>query len=117
MKKIYLLIFLLILNAEKTFAANSWIFWGCLEATDIRNGNFEVENIACTIDNAINFFMWIAGTIAVIFIIIWAYQMVFSSLTWWDRAKWKKTVILAISWFVLAAFSWVIIKFIIDNFS
>ncbi len=116
MKKILFLLILFFLKLNYTFASDSWIFWPCLDEKKIKNWDFNIDHIPCVINYAINFFMWIAWTIAVIFIIIWAYQIMYWSFSW-DKAKWKKTITLAISWFVLAAFSWLIIKFILDNFS
>lgn len=120
MKKIFLIIFTVFLNLySKVYALNSdtWIFWSCLKnwKTDIRNWNIDIDTIPCLLDNGIDFFMGIAWTISVIFIIIGAYQMLFWSLAK-DNSKWKTTIIYAISWFALASFSWAIIKFILDNF-
>lgn len=121
MKKLFYIfgIFLLNLNMQ-VFATTSdwtdtWIFWTCVSKSDVRNGYIYLDNIPCIINNAIDFFMGIAWTISLIFIIIWAYQMLFWSL-WKDNAKWKTTITYAITWFVLAASSWLIIKFVIDNF-
>ncbi len=118
MKKTFLTIFTLLLNLNlKVFADNAWIFRGCLTALDLREWNeVDIDTIPCVINNAIDYFMGIAWTISVIFVIIGAYQMLFWSLAK-DNSKWKTTIIYAISWFVLAAFSWAIIKFIFDNFS
>jgi type IV secretory pathway VirB2 component (pilin) len=60
--------------------------------------------------------MEIAGTVAIIFIIIWAYKILFGSLEQ-DKTKWKDTIIMALSGFAIASLAWFIIKFIIDNFS
>lgn len=119
MKKLFLVILTLLLNLNtKVFAwIDSWIFWSCLTADQIRQWDkVTIDTIPCVINEMINLFMWLAWTISIVFIIIWAYQMLFWSLAK-DNSKWKTTIIYAISWFVLAAFSWVIIKFILDNFS
>jgi hypothetical protein len=115
MKKISLIIFTLFLNFFSKVHADTWIFWECATTTQIRNWGIDIDTIPCLLDNWIDFFMGIAWTISVIFIIIWSYQMLFWSLAK-DNAKWKTTIIYAISWFVLASFSWAIIKFILDNF-
>jgi hypothetical protein len=118
MKKILLLISTIFLNFySKAFAWNvdTWIFWECATKTQIRNWGIDIDTIPCLLDSGIDFLMGIAWTISVIFIIIGAYQMLFWSLAK-DNAKWKTTIIFAISWFVLASFSWAIIKFILDNF-
>ena len=116
MKKIFFVILTILLNSNLKVFADTWIFWGCASETQIRSGNVKIETIPCVINELIDLFMWLAWTISIIFIIIWAYQMLFWSLAK-DNSKWKTTIIYAISWFVLAAFSWVIIKFIFDNFS
>jgi hypothetical protein len=118
MRKIFLIIFTVFFNFySKVSALNSdtWIFWECATKTQIRNWGIDIDTIPCLLDNWIDYFMGIAWTISVIFIIIGAYQMLFWSLAK-DNAKWKTTIIYAIIWFVLASFSWAIIKFILDNF-
>jgi hypothetical protein len=117
MKIIYLILFTILLNLNtKVFAADTWVFWVCRSQEQIRTGDINISTIPCVIDSLIDVFMWIAWTVAIVFIIIWAYQMLFWSLVK-DNSKWKTTIIYAISWFVLASFSWLIIKFILDNFS
>ncbi len=64
----------------------------------------------------INFFMGIAGTVAVIFVIIGGYKILFGSLSQ-DKTQWKDTIIMALAGFALAALSWFIVRAIIDNFS
>lgn len=126
MKKInYIIsaIFIKLFLIKATFAeknTDSWILW------DFRNGNSEetaeairrwdihLDDIPEIIKNAIDFGLGFAGTIAVIFIIIWAYQVLFGSLEQ-DTTKWKNTIIMAIWWFVIASLAWFIIKLIIDN--
>lgn len=117
MRKLIFVILTIIINFQsRVFAAPStWIFWSCV--TDyqvIRKWDLTIDTIPCVISELIDVMMWIAWTISVIFIIIWAYQMLFGSLSK-DNAKWKQTIIFAITWFVLASFSWLIIKFILDN--
>jgi len=117
MNKIYYTIIWLILSFHATFADNtSGIFWDSITWDELRNWNIHIDNIPNMIKSLIDFFMWIAGTIAIIFIIIWAYKIL---LWWleWDKTKWKDTIIMALWWFALASLSWFIIKFIIDNFS
>lgn len=116
MKKIFLIIFTLILNFNSRVFADSWLFWTCLTEAQIRAWNkITMDTIPCMINELIDVFMGIAWTVSIIFIIIWSYQMLFWSLSK-DNAKWKSTIIFAITWFVLAAFSWLIIKFVLDNF-
>lgn len=60
--------------------------------------------------------MSIAGTIAVIFVIIGAYKILFGSLQQ-DKTKGRDTIISALGGFALAGLAWFIVRFIIDNFS
>lgn len=116
MRKLIFVILTIIINFQaRVFAAQgTWVFWSCLSITEIREWSATIDTIPCVISELIDVMMWIAWTISVIFIIIWAYQMLFWSLSK-DNAKWKQTIIFAITWFVLASFSWLIIKFILDN--
>lgn len=118
MNKKSLIILTFLLNFyNKTFAdSDTGIFWSCVTKDNIKSWNIHLDDIPCVIQNAINFFMWIAWTISVIFIIIWAYQILFWSLSK-DVSKGKTTIMYAIAWFILAASSWLIIKLILDNFS
>lgn len=117
MKKFIYILFILILNINSQTFADTWVFWSCLSESDIKSWDkITLKTIPCMITELIDVFLWIAWTVAIIFIIIWAYQMLFGSLAK-DNAKWKQTIIYAISWFVLASFSWLIIKFILDNFT
>ena len=111
-----LLILLLITFPSYVFAVDEGggVLW--ISSDDIRKGNITISDIPQIIMNAVNFFMSFAWWIAVIMIIVGAYQMQFGSLSS-DKSKGKRTIFLALSWFALAALSWVIVKFIIDNFS
>jgi len=75
-----------------------------------------MEDIPNILKWAIDFFMWIAWTIAIIFIIIWAYQILFGSLEQ-DKTKWKNTIIMALWGFAIASLAWLIIKFLLENLS
>ena len=106
----FLLVFL---NHEKVIADNwlfNWISW------NIKEWDIHLADVPVIIGNAIWFGMWIAWTIAIIFVIIWAYKTLFGSLSW-DKSKWKETMIMAVGWFVLAALAWLIMKFIFTNFN
>jgi len=89
--------------------------WG-LDVNQIRKGEIHAEDIPWIIQGAINFFMGIAGTVALVFIIIGAYQILFWAISD-NKQKGKDTIIMALSWFALAALSWFIIRLILDNFS
>lgn len=85
-----------------------------LREDKLRRGEVHTEDIPIMIKSAIDILMWIAGTVAVLFIIIWAYKILFGSLQD-DKSQGKNTVIMAIWWFILASLAWFIIKFIISN--
>jgi len=122
MRKYIALAIAWIANIENTNASNEkdlWVFWSdssCLTQSDMRTWNINIDNIPCLIQWATNFFLWIAGTIAVIFVIIWAYKILFWSITQ-DTNKWKETIIMALTGFAIATLSWFIIKILIDNFN
>jgi hypothetical protein len=112
MKYFYILL-ACITTASSTFADETDnILW--ISGPDLRSGNVHLDDIPKAIRAAIDFFMWIAGTIAVIFIIIGAYKILFGSIQQ-DKTKWKDTIIMALSWFALAALAWLIIKTIVAN--
>ena len=103
-----------ILTLQISFA-DSWIFWGLTEL-EIRRWEIHTDDIPWIIKWAIDFFINIAWSIAIIFIIIWAYKILFGSLEQ-DKTKWKDTIIMALGWFVIASLAWFIVKIIIDNLS
>lgn len=113
MKKIFYILLSYSLLSQRSFAADDNILW--IDNDDLRNGNVGLEDIPNAIRSLIDFFMGIAGTIAVIFIIIWAYKILFWSLQQ-DKTKGRDTIIMALSGFALAALSWMIIKVILANF-
>lgn len=119
MKKIFFSFLGFILSTQISFAVDdawvlSWIWENA--QTKIREGNIHIGDIPKIIVGAIDFFMGFAATISLIFIIIWAYQMLFGSV-FDQKSKGKETIIMAISWLALASLSWLIIKLILDNFS
>jgi len=89
---------------------------GCVTWLDLRTGNIHLDDIPCMLKWMIDIFMGFAATIAVIFIIIWAYQILYGSVEG-NKTKGKETIMMALGGFALAAFSWVIVKFILNNFS
>jgi len=101
-----------------SFAANSsdwWVFWDNMWTKLKEWDSITLWDIPNMIKNAINFFIWIAWTISIIFIIIWAYKILFGSLQQ-DKTKWKDTIIMAIWGFIIATLAWFIVQFIFDNF-
>ena len=100
----------------QTFAQwDSGIFGDSIEAEKLRSWDVHLEDIPKMIVAATNYLVWIAGTIAVIFIIIWAYQLLFGSLQQ-DKTKWRNTILMALGGFAIATLAWFIVKLIIDNF-
>ncbi len=104
-------------SIAQSFAADgdSGIFWDSISAEDLREWNVNLDTIPNMIVSATNFLMGIAGTIAVIFVIIWAYQLLFGSLQQ-DKTKWRNTILMALGGFAIASLAWFIVKLIIDNF-
>lgn len=101
----------LLLGYSHSFAADN-----ILGISDSRLRKWEVhlDDIPNAIRHAIDFFMSIAGTIAVIMIIIGAYKILFGSLQQ-DKTKGRDTIIMALGGFALAALAWLIIRFLVDN--
>ncbi len=112
----YIILYYILYSFNFTYAEDTWIFWSCLSETAIREWDIHTDNIPCIIKSAIDFFMWLAWTIAVIFVIVWAYKILFGSLEQ-DKTKWKDTIFMALWGFALASLAWFIIKLIIDNLS
>lgn len=90
--------------------SDSWV-----TTKQFREWDIHVDDIPKLLNWAINFLLSIAGTISVIFIIIWAYQIAIGSLSQ-EKTKWKDTIIMALYGFWIATLSWAIMKFIISNF-
>jgi len=121
MKILFLSVIFITLLNQKIYANDPWILWWIDPDKDtaidkIREWNISITDIPKMLNYAVDFLLWIAWTIAIIFIIIWWYKLAFWSLQN-DKSKWKETITLAIAWFILAALSWIILKIIIDNFT
>ena len=125
MKKILYTFIWYILTLQLTFAdwGLLWDFahqrtWSWVLTRDtteaLRNWDVHVWDIPVIIKWSIDFFITIAWTVAIIFIIIWAYKILLGSLEQ-DKTKWKDTIIMAIGWFALASLAWFIVKLLIDN--
>ena len=108
--------FFLVSITKTSIAADDWwVFWEEMW-TKLKTWDIHLVDIPNMITNAIDFFMWFAWLIAVLFVIIWAYKILFGSLQQ-DKTKWRDTVIMALGWFAIAILAWFIVKLIIDNFS
>ncbi len=82
----------------------------------LRSWDVHLSDIPLALRAAIDFFMAIAGTISVIFIIIWAYRILFGSAQQ-DKTKGRDTIFAALTWLALAALAWTIVKVILANLS
>ncbi len=116
MKKYFFYIIALLSSVKYTYANDAWLFWWAwLTKDEIRRWEINVDHVPWIIKWVIDFWMWVAWTIAMIFIIVWAYQILFGSIEQ-DRSKWKNTIFMALMWFVIASLAWFIIRLIVDNF-
>lgn len=118
MKNTCTYIFLLLiakLSLAQTFADAGIFEWSDIDADKLRNWDVHLSDIPSMIVAATNYLMGLAGTIAVVFVIIWAYQLLFWSLQQ-DKTKWRNTILMALTGFAIAALAWFIVKLIIDNF-
>lgn len=107
--------FLISINLVFAEGEADWIFWNT-DKTKVREWNIHIDDIPKILRNVIDILLEIAWTIAIIFIIVWAYKILFGSLTS-EKTEWKNTIIMALTWFAISTLAWFIIKFIIDNFS
>ncbi|MDD2871850.1 MAG: hypothetical protein PHS49_07720 [Candidatus Gracilibacteria bacterium] len=115
MKKIYYTILGYIFTTKYSFA-DGGILGDTLTEKELRTGDIHTDDIPNILRGAIDFMLGIAGTIAIIFIIIGAYQLLLGSFES-DKTKGKNTIIMAIGGFMIASLAWFIINFIIDNLS
>jgi len=70
MKQIFAYLLVYFTLIEQTFAADDPTNITGLSTEKLRNGDIHVEDIPGVLRSAIDFFMGIAGTIAVIFVVI-----------------------------------------------
>lgn len=115
-KILFLIIVIQSIVFQKVFATDdAWILWW-VSRGKLRDWDIHIDDIPNIIKFASEFILGLAWTIAIIFIIIWAYQLLLWPLDW-DKSKGKTTIALALWWLILAALSWFILKLIVDNFS
>lgn len=106
-----------LINIELLFAADAeWIFWNTVTKENVRSWNIHIDDIPKILRNGIDLLLWVAWTITIILIIVWAYKIVFWAMTW-EKTKWKETITMALIWFAISSLAWFIISFILDNFS
>lgn len=111
----YIILWILLSIHADLYATDAWVL-GWVSQEKIRKWDIHIDDIPKIISYAVDYLMWFAATISIIFIIIWGYKIALWSLEW-EKSDWKKTIFYALWWFVLAALSWLIFKLIIDNFS
>lgn len=111
----YIILWILLSNHANLYATDAWVL-GWITKEKVRTWDIHAEDIPKIISYAVDYLMWFAATISIIFIIVWAYKIALWSLEW-EKSEWKKTIFYALGWFVLASLSWLIFKLIIDNFS
>ena len=114
MRKIYYFILSYYIIWATVFA-DAWVL-GWVGVSEIRQGEIHLDNIPSILNTATDFLMWFAGTVSVVFIIIWAYKTAIGSLSN-QKSAWKETILLALGGFVVASCAWVIMRIVIDNFS
>lgn len=110
----YIFSFKIICNADDSAW---WIFGnstGSLTKEEVRSWDIHFEDIPNILRWIIDLLLWFAWTVAIIFIIIWAYKILFWSITQ-DKSKWKDTIIMALTWFAISSLAWFIISFLISN--
>lgn len=80
----------------------------------IRTGDLHLDDIPNILKSLIDVFIWLAGTVSVLFIIIGWYKILYGSFQQ-DHSKWRSTIVMALTWFVISVLAWVIVQFIFDN--
>jgi len=109
-------LYYIFINISPTYAANKWLLeWIDWDVNDIRTGELHIDDIAWTIEWMIKIFLGLSWTVSVIFVIIWAYYLLFGSLKW-DHTKWRETITMALTGFAISVLAWFIVKMIFDNF-
>lgn len=120
MKKYLALITLFITNITAFADWDTGILWWIWTWDDwvekLREWDIHLDDIPNMIKFAIDYLLGFAWTVSIIFIIIWAYQFLFGSVTN-EKTKWRDTIIMALWGFVVASLSWFIINFILSNFT
>ncbi len=114
MKNIFFSILWIFFWIQNSFADGAWwITW--LSWEKLRNWDVHTDDIPNMMVSIINFGIYIAWSVAIIFIIVWAYKILLGSIQQ-DKTKWKDTIIMAIWGFIIATLAWFIINFIMTNF-
>lgn len=113
MKKIFYL-FLAFFLVNNNVSAIENITW--ISNEKLKKWEVTIEDIPWAIISITEFLISIAGWIAIIFIIVWAYKYLFWSLEW-NSDKWKETIFMAIVGLIIASCAYLIIKLVVNNFA
>ena len=107
--------------AEENTGLLNWIIekevdWKKMSGVErIRTWEIHLDDIPNVIHSLINTFIWIAWTVSVVFVIVWAYKVLFGSFEN-EHTKWRDTIVMAITGFAISVLAWFIVKFVFDNF-
>lgn len=96
-----------------SFADN--IIW--IEDSKLKKWNITLSDIPKAIQSATTFILWLAATIAVVMIIVWALKYSLGSVSWSSPNKQNavNTITFWILGFVLSISAWFIINLVIAN--
>jgi len=115
-KKIISYILVIFTSISSSFANWKWLLeWISGWTSDIRQWNLDLDDVSGAIQWMIKIFLGITGSVSVIFVIIWAYYLLFGSMKQ-DISKWRNTITMALTGFAISALAWFIVKFVFDNF-
>lgn len=116
LKALFAILFMIL--SQKAFAVDTdlWILWDTswVTAAHLRTWDIHTDDIPRLIISATDFLLSIAWTIAIVFIIIGSYQMLFWSLSS-QKSAGRDTIVMALIWFGVATLSYFIIRLITDN--
>lgn len=113
MKKIFYFIVLFFTIINNVLASEGcWIIRTSCE--NLKSWEIKLNDIPNMIIYATNLLIWIAFTVSVIFIIIWAYKYLVWWMTW-QTDQWRSTIIWAVFWATISACAFLIVKLLIDN--
>jgi hypothetical protein len=102
--------------ADGEWKENTWIlWWKDITQDKLRNWEIHLNDIPHILKYAIDFLLGFAWTVSVLFIIIWAYQILFGSISQ-EKTKWRDTIIMALAWFALASLSRFLLNYILSNY-
>ncbi len=110
MKKIFYIIVWILLSFQTSFATEN-ITW--ISNKKLREGDVGLDDIWTLLSTLIKIWIYIAWSIAIIWIIFWAYKVLFGSLQ--GKNEWKDAIFKSILWLIITFCAWLIVKIIFDN--